>query len=113
MGEYESLEDVTRVARGLHQHGPAFAAWAELQGGDPDRLADFEEGYLGAWDSPEEWAREVLDDQSLEAELDQAVPDSLRGYVSIDYAAFARDAQLGGDVAIVWRPGGVWVFSTH
>jgi len=113
VGEYELLEDVSRVAHGLYQHGPAFAAWAKLQDGDPDRLAEFEEGYLGAWDSPEEWAREVLDDRTLESELDQALPDSLRGYVSIDYAAFARDAQLGGDVAIVWRPDGVWVFRTH
>ena len=29
LGEYESIEDVARLAAGIVEHGPAFAAWAE------------------------------------------------------------------------------------
>lgn len=110
-GEYEPLDQVAAVARGIAEHGPAFAAWAELHDGEPDMLGGFEDAYLGAWDSAEDWGREVLLDETLEAELDRAVPDSLRGYVSIDYVGFARDAELSGDVHIEPNgQGGVWIF---
>ena len=111
VGEYEQLDVVARVARGIQEHGPAFAAWAELHDADPDMLAGYEDAYLGHYDTIEDWAREVLLDATLEAELDRAVPDTLRTYVSIDYAAFARDCQIGGDIYVeTAEGGGVWIF---
>lgn len=112
VGEYEDVELVARVARGIAQHGEAFAAWAELHDADPDMLAQFEDAYLGEYDSAEDWAREALAD--LEAQLDAApIPDALRPYVRIDYAGWARDAHAC-DVHLEPAPGGgVFVFSIH
>lgn len=97
VGEHEQLDVVARVARGIAEYGPAFAAYAQLHDADPGMLDAFTDSYSGDYDSPEDWAREVLHD-GLETAIDAAVPDALRGYVSIDYAGFARDAELSGDV---------------
>ncbi len=114
VNEYDDLAMVAKVARGIAEHGPAYAAWAELHGGDPTMLDQFEDCFLGAYDSEVDWAREGLDDAALDYELERSVADSLRPYVSIDYAALARDSQLGGDIYIERTPtGGVWIFRTY
>ncbi|HET6910676.1 MAG TPA: antirestriction protein ArdA [Mycobacteriales bacterium] len=109
--EFEDLDIVATVARGIAEHGPAFAAWADLHDGDLDMLVGFDDAYLGEYDSPEAWARETLGETALEAELDRLVPEGLRPYVVIDYAGFARDAEIGGDIHVEHRPGGVWIFA--
>lgn len=110
-GEYDPLDQVASVARGIAEHGLAFAAWAELHDGDPDMLEDFEDSYLGEFESGEDWARQLLDGHGLDDALDRAVPEPLRSYVSIDYAAFARDADLGSEIHIERAPSGrVWIF---
>jgi hypothetical protein len=74
-------------------------------------LDSFEDAFLGHYDAAVDWAHEVLDDHTLEADLDRAVPDSLRAYITIDYSAFVHDCQLGGDIDIESDPaGGVWIF---
>lgn len=103
-GEYENLEIVAAVARGIAEHGPAFAIWAELHGADPDMLAQFEDAYIGHYDDPEDWAREVL--AHLDQQLDQTVPDSLRGYVQIDYTGWLQDADLDGQIHFEAEPDG-------
>lgn len=97
-GEYADLRAVAAIARGIKEHGPAFAVWADLHDGDPTMLATFEDAYIGYFDDPEDWARHMLAD--VDHKLDQTVPDSLRGYVQIDYAAWMRDCDLGGDIHI-------------
>lgn len=97
-GEYDDLHTVAAVARGIKEHGPAFAAWAELHDADPDMLGAFEDAYIGHFDDPTDWAHDVLAD--LDHQLDNTIPDSLRGYVTIDYAAWLRDCELGGDIHI-------------
>jgi antirestriction protein len=107
------MERVTTVALGVTEHGPAFAAWVD-HGGDVDNEAGFEEAFVGSWDSAEDYADSLLDDFGLEAVLDQAVPQALRAYVTIDSEGFARDLELGGDITVVANPdGGVWVFDGH
>lgn len=114
VNEYDDLGQVAKVARGIRAHGAAFAAWAQLHDGGDDMLDTFEDAYFGAYATAVDWAREVLDDSALEAELDRAIPDSLRPYISIDYAAFVHDCQLGGDIDIEANPeGGVWIFRTY
>lgn len=114
VNEYDDLGMVSAVARGIAELGHAFAAWAELHDGEPGMLDSFQDAFLGEYDSPDDWAREVLADQGLEEEIDRAIPNSVRPYVSIDYAAFARDAQLGGDVYIDTTPEGrVWIFASQ
>lgn len=111
VGECDRLEDVTRVARGIAEHGAAFAAWAQLHDGHADMLDQFEDAYLGEYDSINDWAREVLDDFGIEEMLAAGVPESLLSYVRMDYEAWARDAVLGGDVYAEDKPeGGIWLF---
>lgn len=110
IGEYESLEVVAAVARGIAEHGEAFAAWASVVDNDVEALARFEDGYLGTWDSAQDYAQNLLDDSGAEAAL-EALPDWLRPHVQIDVAGFARDLELGGHITIVkGEEGGVHVF---
>lgn len=111
---YEDLSRVAAVARGIREHGPAFAAWADLHDADYDMLASFADAYLGEYDSPEAWAEMMLDDLGAREEIDRALEEKvgdLARYVHLDTGAWAQDAWLSGDIAIVHKPGGgVWVF---
>lgn len=51
----EDLATVAQVARGIQEHGDAFAFWAHFHDADPRMLAAFEQAYLGEWDSPGAW----------------------------------------------------------
>lgn len=111
VGEYESLAMAARVARGIAEHGLAFAAWADLAGDDPERLDAFTDAYLGEYDTAEAWADEVMDDLGIQRRLDDAVPGDIARYVRLDTEQWARDAWLGGDITVVAAPGGrVWIF---
>jgi antirestriction protein len=110
VGEYDSLDWVSRVARGIVEHGPAFSAWAERSDGDEDDLARFEDAYLGEWSSVERYAEELLDDLGYLRAVDEAVPDMLQPYVRIDVEAFAHDLELSGDLTVVEHSHGVWLF---
>lgn len=92
--EYNWLEDVARIARGIRDHGPAFAAWADLHDGAQDMLEQFEEAYLGEYDSPEAWAESVMDDLGIQARLEQELHGDMARYVRIDTGAWVQDAWL-------------------
>lgn len=109
LSEYESLETVSRLARGIAEHGPAFAAWAALAGLDDQRLDDFENAYRGHWQSVADYAEELLDEVGA-TEVLEGIPGWLRPYVQLDIVGFARDLRLGGDIRTVEGDGGVWVF---
>lgn len=108
--EYERLDKVARVARGIAQHGPAFAGWAQLHDGDPTMLEQFGDCFIGSYRHPGEWGEEALR-SVLEDPLADAVPERLRPYVQINCSQWARDVQFSGDVHFVPNPdGGVWVY---
>lgn len=110
LGEQEALSWVTKVARGIAEHGPAFAAYADVMQ-DEAALDNFSDDYLGHYDSVTAYVEQLVDDVGYDAMLDKAVPASLRPYVQIDIAALARDMQLGGDITSVEADGGgVWLF---
>lgn len=109
LGEYESIETVSLLARGIVEHGEAFSAWASLDRLDVDRLSQFEEAYRGQWHSVEAYAEELLDDLGATETLEQ-VPDWLQPYVSIDISGFARDLELSGDITTAPGSQGVHVF---
>lgn len=112
--EYEYLSTVAQVARGIAEYGPAFAVWADLHDADPDVLAVFEDSYFGAYDSPADWAREVLGDIEIERRIETEFGEELSRYIQPDYEGWARDAWLGGEVCVCERgDGGVWVFGTN
>lgn len=110
-GEYEDITLVATVARGIAEHGPAFAAWAELHDADPDMLAAFQDSYLGQYDRSADWAREVLAGSEVEQRIEAALGEDLARHVQVDYDGFARDAWLGGDICVVHSGDGrIWVF---
>lgn len=115
IGEYERLEVVAAVARGIVEHGPAFAAWAELHDCAPDMLAGFSDAYLGEYNSPAAWAEEVCADLGIEELLVKlSLPGGIAAHIHIDYAAIANDARLSGDIDVAHGPDGrVWIFDAR
>jgi antirestriction protein len=109
--QHEDLDWVSGVAMGIAEHGPAFAAWADVME-DPARLPDFEEAYLGEYDSLEAYTEQLIDELGYDDLLDQVVPRSLRPYVEFNVAGLAQDMWLNGEVQVYHRSGGgVWIFN--
>lgn len=106
IGQSEQLEVVARVARGIVQHGLAFAAWSELHDCDPGMLESFEDSYLGAYESREAWAQSIVDDFDVEQSISKNLPGWLAAHVRIDLAGIAHDLQISGDVWIEDDPNG-------
>lgn len=111
LGEYEDLRTVAKVARGIAEHGPAYAHWAAIVGtGDPDALERFGDCYLGHHQSVEAYAEELLADMGAFELVERSVPEHLQPYVTLDVAGFARDLELAGDITTSEGDGGVYVF---
>jgi antirestriction protein len=113
LSEWDSIEHVSAIALGVAEYGAAFAHWAtrcreDLPGEFLAELARFSEVFMGQFENAEAFGRSVVDDLELEAQLDTAVPSSLRSYVSIDYAMFGRDLLM--DMWTVQDADGIWVY---
>jgi antirestriction protein len=109
--EYESLEVVSVVALGIADHGLAFAHWAALIGtNDREALDRFEDAYLGHWDSLTAYADELLEDIGVYRQIEDALPEHLQPYVTIDAEGMARDMELGGQITTSVDGGGVYIF---
>jgi len=111
LDESESLATVAKVARGIAEHGPAFAAWAAHVGTDSEALEEFEDAYMGEWDNAAAFAEEMFDDLWQMEEIMRGVPELLAAYIRIDYEAFVRDMVSNGELATSEKPdGGIYVF---
>lgn len=111
LSEYESLEDISRLAQGMAEHGRAFAAWASTRDGlGEESLAGYEDSYLGSWDSVEQYAESFLDEIGAPAELER-LPEWLQPHVSLDVSGFANDLVLSGDIRVVEDWSSVHIFS--
>jgi antirestriction protein len=109
--EFEPLEGLSRIGRGIGQHGLAFAHWADLVGTrDSDSLDRFEDAYLGHFASSAEYAESLIEDTGLQTEIDTAIPDFLSAYVQIDFEGFGRDLELSGDITTSAGDGGIYIF---
>ncbi|MDX8029361.1 antirestriction protein ArdA [Lentzea sp. BCCO 10_0856] len=101
---------ISKLGCGVHEHGAAYAAWVAIVGTKGfDELDKFNDFYVGSYESPEAWAREVGSDLEWESHLDQVVQPDLRNYVAIDYAKFAREAMRQWD-AVQGHDGRLHVF---
>ena len=109
LGEYEPIEMVAKIGRGIAKHGIAYAAWAQQLGSsewhDLDR---FEDTYLGDWDSIIEHAQQLLDDLGIDTEV--FGPEWLSSYIYVDVDGFARD--LAYDLNVIEFNNRVYVFET-
>ncbi|ABW12090.1 Antirestriction ArdA family protein [Parafrankia sp. EAN1pec] len=110
LGEWPSLQALSKVAKGLTEHGPAFGAWVAYLGGADDELVDrFEEFYRGEWGSITEYAEDYLQETEIYRALDE-LPEYIRHYVSVDVEQYAED--LTSTMYVADTPeGGVWVFA--
>ncbi len=110
IGEQENLDWISQVAKGIAEHGLAFAAWADVAE-ESELLADFGAAYLGHYDDLHSYIEQLINDLGYDELLDKAVPASIRPYVKIDITATANDLMLGGDLFTVPADdGGVWIF---
>lgn len=110
LGEYESLDTVNAWAAGIREHGPAYAAWVEL---DPDShraQSDFEDAYIGEYGAVEYYAEELLRDAGVELLLNDHVPPGLRQYVTLDTVGLAHNMHMSGELQVVFHEGGVWLY---
>ena len=95
LDEHEGLATVSRVAKGIVEHGEAFALFAGYASLDDLDFLDaaLRDSYLGAWDSMEAFAEHVVDDMGVEAYIAVA-PQSYRQYLKVDTALLARDLEM-------------------
>ncbi len=104
-GEQESVRYVTAVARGIAEHGPAFAAWADVME-DEEYFEQFADAYLGEFDSLEAYVEQLMEDLGCNQLIDETLPEHIRRYVEINVAGLAQDLRLSSDVYNYQRDGG-------
>jgi antirestriction protein len=111
VGEYEPLATVSKIAQGIAEYGPAYAAWASVIGTDERQLDLFNDCYRGTYDSFKDYIDELVDELEYERVLEQ-LPEDIRCYVIFDTEQMARDWEA--DYHVVEAPGGgVFVFDTR
>lgn len=110
LSEWESIDTISRLGRGITENGPAYAHWAACIGtSDEEGLGQFENHYLGHWPTLTDYTEQLADDLGLEQALDQ-LDESIRRYVRIDYDAIAADLTV--DCYLSEGDGGMYVFWT-
>jgi antirestriction protein len=108
--QHESITYVAAVAQGIAEHGPAFAAWADVME-DEELLDGFSDAFLGHYDSVEAYIEQWLDDTGYQRMLDEALPEPVRRYAEFNSAGLAQDLWLSGDIHVVTaESGGVYLF---
>lgn len=110
-GEHPDLGEIVEYVDALESledsEAEAFAAWmADDSTRTPDADA-FREDFQGVHRTLEDWAAEFIEETGALAD----VPDDVARY--FDFAAYARDARLGGDVWTADVSDGVAVFWNH
>lgn len=95
--------------------------WLDLSDDDRELLAvyadwtcdknatidDARDKFQGRYRNREEWAEQYAEETGLLA----SVPENLRAYFDLD--AFARDCEIGGNMAFIEHNGETWAFNNH
>lgn len=89
IGEYERLDAIVSIVEGLTEYGEAFAIYYNHVDSLESAKANFEDAYIGEYDSFLAYATELFDE--LHA---HSIPEGLRYY--IDDEAYARDLDAEG-----------------
>ena len=102
LSEWESIETITALANLMHTHG---GLAARVYGACDENIEEtreaLEECYQGCYRDIEDWAHDFMNET-------MDIPAYLKNYV--DYRAFARDTELGGDIFTVESEGKTHVF---
>ena len=115
VSEHANIEALNVIAAGIIEYGPAFAAWADNYHGHHPVAADidpaeFDDDYLGEWESVEAYAENLLEDIGIYDAIAKAVGESLALYCQPDIEMLAYEMQFG-DIFTAENPaGGVWIF---
>lgn len=107
--EYESIDTVAAVARGIAEHGEVFAALVSHLGSVEEANRYIDGAYCGAWDSLADYAASFVE-EVYSGEL-RELPEFIRYH--IDYEGIGDDLEMGGDIFTVSCGGAVHVFSSH
>lgn len=109
LNESESLETVAKLASLVAEHGRVAALLFDRECGDVERIERIlEEGNLGVWASPEDWAEDYL----AQTGALEGLNDSMRMYFAFD--RYAHDCELNGDIfAIELGYRSVQIFDGH
>ena len=111
LDEFESLAIVARLAAGITKYGRAFAAWADHVGVEAALPEEFEDNYLGEYDSGAAFVEELLDDSGVIETALERLPEDLRPFISFDHEVYFESLEAGGEIAAVEGPdGGVYIF---
>lgn len=102
LSESEDLEELCTLAEAIEEHGEPYAVYVEYR--DNKDVSAFEDAYQGTYSSDEDWAESFLEETG---QLD-SLPANLRYY--FDYAAYARDCDLSGDIFTAEVSDGTAVF---
>jgi antirestriction protein len=90
LSEWESFDQVHRLAQFVEEHSKLGAELINHFGGDLEYAQSvMEEGYQGCYESLANFAEELTTDTTQ-------IPENLRYY--IDYARIARDMEMSGDI---------------
>lgn len=89
LGEYPDLDEVVETACFLLKHGRLGAALIGYCSNLEEAQKAMEENYCGQFESVEDYAYELLNDQIT-------LPSFLEYY--LNYKAYARDLELNGDI---------------
>ena len=109
LSEYESIERVVAIARGIAEHGPAFAAWMDYDNSrDPTDVTAFEDAYRGEWPS----LRDYAEDWAESTGLDDLAEKCGSPYIHVDIDLLERDLEI--EMTVVDTPDhGVWLFDPY
>ena len=109
--DVHSIELLAQVARGIAEHGPAFAVWASVHEENPSLFDHFAAAYKGHHENMAAYVRRLFETSQIDQTLRKAVPDALKDFVYVDYAAIGEEMQREGDIiAFPAEDDGVWVF---
>ncbi|MBM7771957.1 antirestriction protein [Actinokineospora baliensis] len=106
VGEYASLREVVAVGAAISEHGAVMAAWLNHDADElvEERIAAFDDAYVGEFGSVEDWAL---------SEFEELYPEVYKVYcanvlpLTFDWQSYAETSDyllvkgLGGEVAVL------------
>jgi antirestriction protein len=101
LSEYESFERVASLAAAIAEHGDAFTAWASNDSTRLEHPENFQDAYMGQWDSEEDYI------QDRDGYLVDQLPQFAQDY--FDWDSYTDDMFMDLE-SVPDGVGGIYVF---